>query len=73
MEQPLPLSEAYSLMLEDADECLEAGIERERRYQLRQDAAKGKYPKEATMRKHLTALNWKRGQEELWIPPVKSE
>jgi hypothetical protein len=70
---PHPLPDAYSLMLEDADECLEAGIERERRYQLRQDAAKGKYPKEATMRKHLMALKWTRRQEELWIPPVKSE
>lgn len=63
------LHEAYAIAVNDDASAAKMGLSRVRKYQVQQDILGGRYPKEATMRAHLTKCGWSRLQDELWMRP----
>lgn len=60
------LHEAYAIAVNDDASAAKMGLSRVRKYQVQQDIIAGRYPKESTMRTHLTKCGWSRLQDELW-------
>lgn len=60
----LTLPAAYRAMIATAKGSI--GVRKQRRYEIRKGIKAGRYPKIATMRKHLEAAGWRAVSEEMW-------